>query len=507
MCAAAACRESLSLKCQRPGLRSTTASAILKSCPRSVSCNIFRRRMTSRKNTELFLLLILIPVYFFLMTYRSFHGYFGNDDIYTLAWTHLQSPMFFLKDTLNFETLNTEALYRPFGALAFNILYGIFGLNFFAFHLIANGIHLFNVFCLYRLIQKLVPGRYCALLGAFIFSFHIANLHIYWFVYLGDLLCASLLLLSLSLYIESAGTFNLKYFLAFCFFIFALRSKEIAFTFPLILTMYEILVRRKISEWKTSLKQVAITNWPFYAIAILAIFMKLSAYLHVEREHPYAITLSLNSIMESLHFYLGTALTFQNFSLITAAVLLFMAAILPFIFRSTILAFAFWFILISLIPVLPLAAHRTDYYLYIPLIGISLYIAELFHCLQNTITKVRPKAVFYFHFLTFALCIVYSVTNLKQKARNEEYLLNLTRKNREFIQLLQPLKPNSKSIFLFDNPAANFDDIGLFYVTYLLYHGLDIETKSVAECDQSNINSAGPDVYCVSFKNRKIFHK
>lgn len=464
--------------------------------------------MTSRKNNELFLFVVLIPAYFFLMTYRSFYGYFDNDDIYILSWSHIQSPLVFIKDTLNFETLRTDSLYRPAGALAFCISYRLFGLNFLAFHLIANGIHLFNVFCLYRVIHKLVPEKYCALLGAFIFSFHIANISIYWFFYIYDLLCASFLLLSLFFYIKSSGAFNLKFFLSFCFFIFAVRSKEMAFTFPLILTMYEILVGRKISESKTSLKRIYTSNWPFYAITITAILMKLSASLRVEKEHPYALNFSLYSILESLRFYLGTVLNFYDFSLITTCVLLFILAILPLIFRSTTLAFAYFFALISLIPVLPVAAHRTPYYLYVPFLGMSLYVAELFRCFQNTIQKVRPNALHYLNSVVLALCIVYSVTNFnrREKVEYEGYLLDLTRNNREFICLLQPLKPNSKTIFLFDSAPEGFDEYGLSSVINLLYHDWDIRVKVVEECDQSTIASANLDVYCVSFKNRRIFH-
>src|SRR5262245_19461609 len=148
------------------------------------------------------------------MIYRSFSGYFDYDDIQILSWTHLNPPILFLQHIFNFEALRTSELYRPAGALVFSICYQLFGPNFCAFHLVANLIHLFNIFGIYLLIQKIVLEKHCALLGCFVFTFHVATLEIYWFFYIYDLLCASFLILTLIFYIKSSRTYNLYFLLS-----------------------------------------------------------------------------------------------------------------------------------------------------------------------------------------------------------------------------------------------------------------------------------------------------
>ncbi len=461
-------------------------------------------RLVTKK--ELALFIVFSWMFYFLFTYKSFNNYFYYDDLDTLSWIHVFPIKKFIVDMFDFNLFKMESFYRPFGSLIHSICFKLFGLNFLPYHIILTLLHLFNLVCVSVLIAKLVPSRFGVITGAFLFTFHLTALPIYWYFFgIFDSLSAAFMLLSLLFYIKDSGKFNVWYLLSVFCFVLALRSKEMPLSFPLILIAYEILIVPKSGSKIPSFRQIIRGLWPFLVISLSAGLLKLSASIKVDKSLDYSLHFDLLSLLGGFHHFVTSALYEMRLPLYVTLILLAVLGIVPILLKSRTLAFAYLFTIISLFPILPLANRRADYHMYIPLIGVSIYAAELFHCLQRVIARNGGRFLPQLYVVITVLLIFHFQRNWELKRIIEDRYILYANENREFVQLLAPHHAGPSAIYLYDSaPLSLRFRGGVFAVVNLLFHDWNVTTESIPDCATYNPPATDKDICCVSFRNRTV---
>jgi hypothetical protein len=446
-----------------------------------------------REKAELILFVLAASVYFFALTYRAFGYYFDMHDIHNLSWSHIQSPLEFLIDTFNPLTNATIHTYRPAGALFYNLCYKFFGINFAQFHFVNSLLHLINATIIFILIRDFTKNTFAAFLGGILFTFHSSSIPAYWkFSCIFDVLCGTLMFLAFLLYVKTKKMLRFSFFLSLIFFFFACRTKEMAFALPFILLFYELCLNNR---W--NIKKFV----PFFVIAVLLGLPKIIAGVLTAKGHAYA--LDLQALGSNILFYWNTTILSSEQSSAGWMVALLGAAV-ALLSRNRLLQFGYACFYAALAPVLLLAAHRYDFFLYIPLFGICVYIAELFRSAEASLKAPQVTRIYLYALLIICFA-AFTLQNLKIIQKQEAIYVREATQIKEFIQLMKPLQPKNDSMLLFDSGPDDFDVIVFTSAAHLLYHDWTIAAKIVDDCENDFGPSQRPEVYCISYQKRKVY--
>jgi len=221
------------------------------------------------------------------------------------------------------------------GYLNFAVLFKLFGTNPIPFIINNYLLHTVNIILVFLISLRLTKDS----LKSFFVSIIANSLYFSYFSNIHEYLVVFFILVSSLLYLHS------RFKLSLAIFILALLTKEIAFTLPFFLLA--INRQQKLKE----------RNLQFFIV--LAVYVFYQFFIGQSRfglpiDHPYAISFSLPLIVSNLKFYLP----------------LWLVA-LSLLFTSPILLVS----LLSLLPSLLLLNRQETYYLYLPLIYYSIFLA------------------------------------------------------------------------------------------------------------------------------------
>lgn len=279
------------------------------------------------KTTLIFIFLLILLSGFHLLFALKTNTYFSLDDFAVL--NYLQNHSILKMVTAFLSQGDPWGFKKIIGYLNFALIFKIFGakpipfiINNYLFHT-ANIILVFLISL--RLTKDLPKSLFASVLANSLYLFYFSNIHEYLVVFF--------ILTSCLLYLRSCFKLSLLVF------ILGLLTKEIAFTLPFLLL---VLNRRRKSFW-----------------LVLAIFTIYQFFIGPSRfnllsSHPYATGFSVPLIINNLKFYLPLWLV-----------------VVSFLFASPIL----WVSFLSLLPSLLLLNRQEIYYLYLPLIYYSIFLA------------------------------------------------------------------------------------------------------------------------------------
>jgi protein O-mannosyl-transferase len=197
-------------------------------------------RLVGSYQIILFLALFLIYIYF-----RTLNTFLLYDDLYHLKIiTDIgENPSLFLR---YFERPVAGIWYRPLLVVTYLHDYLLWGTNFVGWRITSLGLHLANAWMVFYLTMQITREEWVAFLAGFIFAIH--PIHPESVAYLAgrhDPLAAFFYLaafLSFILFCQSRsrvyGALSI-----FCF-VFALMSKEVAITLPLVLVAYTLILTK-----------------------------------------------------------------------------------------------------------------------------------------------------------------------------------------------------------------------------------------------------------------------
>jgi hypothetical protein len=292
--------------------------------------------------------IIAVSVLIFLGTLHLFFtlrtdNFFSTDDFAVLSYIRDHN---LLEITKNFLLEGDLFGFRKvIGYLYFEVLFEAFGVRAFYFNLGNFMIHTANLIILYFTAKKISGNRFASFVSSVIFN----KIYLLYFSNVHELLVTLFSLLSIHFFLR-----NKRKTLSLMFFIFALLTKEIAFIIPFVLIALSIY--KKTSLKKTTNHFLVLVVYGLYQLRFV-----LSKSVLPENE-SYAISYKLTDLTSGLFYYLSP-------------LVLVVLATLPLIskrFRSYILLFTS---LLALLPFLFLVGRREEYYLYLPMMLVALFIA------------------------------------------------------------------------------------------------------------------------------------
>lgn len=199
----------------------------------------------NKQNAKNLYVLILLTVLGLLVYSKAITGPFiFDDDLLIVKNNFVRSSKhlldFFYTGTTSGALLSDSNFYRPLQMLSYNLLYQIFDLNSFAFHLYSVLIHIFNSFLVFLLINKLKFPRTASIVGSVIFLIHpVQTEAVSYIAGLADPLGFMFMSLSLLSFIDvyqpkDQKKQKLKIISTVGFYLLALLSKEITLILPLL---------------------------------------------------------------------------------------------------------------------------------------------------------------------------------------------------------------------------------------------------------------------------------
>jgi hypothetical protein len=295
---------------------------------------------------------LVAAVLFYFANRAAYKGFFSDDDLTNTGW-----PTYVGNDTFYNGLLTPkfdESNFRPVGFLYYRFMGRTFKLNYPPYVFVIQGLHVINVIILFLLLRRLNFSNVAAGSGALFYTFHAAVMEAYWKpMYVFDLLCATLCLITLLLYIRG------HWILALPAFWLAYKSKEIAVMLPVALLAYEFLLGRR--NWKRLL--------PFFAISFSFGLQALWYNTHLPPANPYVLHFTPLLLWKTIAFY-SSSILFLPFAGIALLAL-------PFLVRDRRLYFGMLLMVSMLIPMIPLSSRFATVYWYVPLIGLAIAVAAI----------------------------------------------------------------------------------------------------------------------------------
>lgn len=165
----------------------------------------------------------------------------------------------------------SDNFYRPIQLVAYAIIYHIFGLNVFGFHLLNLLLHLSNAFLIYFFTLVLFKRREMSFISSLLFIAH--PIHTEAVTYMNgtaDTLAMFFGILTLLFYLKMNKCIA-RYFLSLICFAFALMSKETIVILPFLIILTD-LYKGKISKAKWA------GYIPYFALASLYVFLRFTVF-------------------------------------------------------------------------------------------------------------------------------------------------------------------------------------------------------------------------------------
>jgi len=394
---------------------------------------IIGEKPSTTKNLHILsvLLILVISIAIYSNTFKNGFVYDDRftivDNIFIKDWKNL--PELFSK---TYFSRSGEETYRPIVTLTYFLDYSLWGLKPFGYHLTNILLHSANVVLVYLFALSLFPlnkggqgvVRWIAFLTALLFSIHpIQAEAVNAISFREDLLAVFFLLPSFILYIKlKAQRLKFKAFsfqlsaISYVLYLLALLSKEMAVTFPLLLTGYHLCFtqdKNLISHRGTEAQR---TTTPFFnhisgyvVVTLIYLFLYLVPFSNPKPEirlHPDFLTrlLTLPKIIVQYLWliiapYELNAEHIVRFSksLIEPSTLFSILILIGLGIGVSLLAknykrdvFGVWWFFVSLLPVLniiPIGNIMAERYMYLPFVGVSIFfsiwLVSCYHTLRG----------------------------------------------------------------------------------------------------------------------------
>ncbi len=428
--------------------------------------------------------LVSIAAFFLCFAGDGLGAYFTGDDVMNIRHLHGYFTEPLSKVILDIFKPMTAA-YRPMGGAFYRTLYQIFGFNPLPFRYACFVVLLANLILSYGMLSRLSGSMEAALLGTLGLAYNAEMSDLYFntgTIY--DILCYTFFLLALSLYIKfrtrDGGLPAMALVGLLVMTLFALQSKEMACTIPVVLALYEVCFQPFQGGWR----RLANRLLPLFLTALLtAASLSYRVFgRNVMSDNPlYQPTLSLSYYLRSCARYQGMLLYSPDLFSVPGLLCLWAAmALLAALLRSRAMVFGLCFWIVTLIPVGVLPA-RSGFVLYLPMLGMALYGGVLMARVSAALARRQPALVRLEQVLVFGLTM--AGLAWAHESRRAVVLPDLLRANQDWrgvvteVRRLYPSMPPKAQILFVDDPFAG-DQWFLPFALQLLYNDAGIRVDS-----------------------------
>jgi Flp pilus assembly protein TadD len=359
-------------------------------------------------------------------------------------------PSFF--NSSYFSIAESEASYRPVATFSYHLLYALFELDPFGYHLASLLLHILNVILVYTLVNLLQDNKMSSLTAGLIFACHpVLTEAVNSISFNEDLLATLFYLLAFVFYLNSHPVKKFKtglYILSLVFYLLGLLSKEMAITLPVITLLYDVFIRQPIEVNRftrqiiQTIKQRIFLYLGYATVSIFYLILNFVIITKAAEGHhntygglgerllylPYHlfnfIRLAVWPINLSADYGFAYPTSFfelNNLIGVTGLVGLVIISLVVYK-RQRIIFFGIWWFLLTLFPVyniIEIFNPLADRYLYLPLAGFCMVLSLLLTDLAPRISTFVPqKSKIVTGSLIVALLVTYSTISI---ARNRDW--------------------------------------------------------------------------------------
>jgi Flp pilus assembly protein TadD len=345
---------------------------------------------------------------------------FVFDDVYVI------SGNYFIRDWKNFWGLFTskyfaasgELSYRPVVTLSYFVDYSLWHLNPMGYHLTNIVLHTLNSTILFFLVQRMVRNTPVAFLASLFFICHpVLSEVVNAISYREDLLAATFFITAFILYIKLLD-FNKFYLypLSLLSYLFALFSKEMAITLPLLIFFFDYLI----GSCRAFTNRILRFYLGYIIVTIFYLLVRFRWFhnpvesgVSYSQENLWFNFLTMSKVAASYikllffpmnlnaDYIVPVATSPWDMSFILSLLLIISIAVIGcrLFFHSKFLFFSLLWFFVALLPVLnivPIGNIMAERYLYIPVIGF---------CIMGSyfITHMRALRLHPFHISVWVL--------------------------------------------------------------------------------------------------------
>lgn len=351
-------------------------------------------------------------------------GDFFLDDMFLIVNNEYIKSFAYFGDWFTSSTTegagHVSNLYRPVQTVVNAVMFMIFGLSSFAYHLLNIVIHSVNGFLVYRLFGKISFSQMASFLMAILFVLHPVQVEsVSYIAGLPDVLMPLFLLLGLNMYVKD-DRWSLKrgVWLSVIFVLGFLSKESMVVFFPLALLIdifrwdaYEVgekNVRKRMLGVLLGLTVLFVilkfTVFSFTGNLGLSkesnlytenLYIRLFTFISILLEYVKLIFWPVDLYFEKSKELYSSLSTWQG---MTGLLIVFgglAGAVFSYMRRKVFFLGYFWFFL-ALLPVcglIPQNAMYTEHWLYVPLIGLLMFFAGCYDDLSERLKKVFVVAV------------------------------------------------------------------------------------------------------------------
>ena len=428
---------------------------------------------------------VVIAAWFLYFARGGLSAALSGDDLMNIHGYLLKPwPTLFL-DNLRFWS----TAYRPLGALFYVPLYESFGLNPLPYRVVCFVILGVNLILLWRFCLCLTKSHEIAFLATFIASYHAWFVDLYYSAgTIYDLLSYALYLGAFLIYAgirERGRTPGPRVLIGIAvLYVLALDAKEMAVTFPLLILVYEIIfhtadLRQPIAWLRRNFATIGITG------VLTAIYTagKLKGPGSLVENPAYALTVSPGRYLDTFHLYMNPLFyqehRFHDSNTIQIVTVMLIIAIA---LRSRALLFAWFWLLLTLLPV-AFIAHYAAFFEYLPAVGWTLYAATLLVSIGRAVVHLLDRAgrpfVLRASQAVLFLCVagVLAPVQRREAPKTLAHFMSVQPPSREMTADLARLHPALRRgghVLFVDDPYPK-DSYLLLFMTRLFYHDMTVE--------------------------------
>lgn len=366
------------------------------------------------KNTPLYLLIIVVAS--FAAYFNALFNGFVHDDVFITAgnyWIRSVShiPEIFSKSLWSFwgETITTN-YYRPLVHILLMIYYHIFGLNPWGYHLMNILFHAGVSSLVFILIAALLKEQKLFYADSYVFPSFVASLlfathpiHtevVTWVAGVSEVSFTFFYLLSFYLYIRSTSSDSVvkgSYSLSVVSFLLAVLLKETALTLPIILLLYDYILRKRREPLSLRMKRYipyVLASGAYFVSRLYAIGAVVPRNLYAELG-TYRIIINVLALfgkyvekfflpvrLNAFYVFHPIASPFEKSGILYLVIAVFFIAITCISWRQNKpIFFSLLFVVVPLLPALYIPGLGenvfAERYLYLPSIGFVFLVALL----------------------------------------------------------------------------------------------------------------------------------
>lgn len=308
-------------------------------------------------------MLWLLPLAAFLAVYqRGLWCWFHGDDFSLLAYV-MRPPEEFWPSLV--ET-RAQGTFRPLSErIYFYLFYGWFGLDAYPYRLLVFVTQGLNILLMLMLGRRLFGGIWAASLAACVWTTHHSlGSSMTWSSAFNQVLCSFFFLAALCSFVRFADTRRMRWYtVAWMLFVLGFGALETMVVFPAVALAYAVLCAPGV--WRHAVAM--------FAGSALFAYVQLTAPRGEGAETHYSLGLDA-ALLDTFGWYAHTLLVAQQADWIawTVGITALGFALLAAYRGERRPLFALAVFGATLAPYLPLADHRTEYYLVLPALGLGL---------------------------------------------------------------------------------------------------------------------------------------